>query len=94
MYEQRSNSSVSTGAMRMHCTAYSQHAGERYTVISNSSKLDEPVVEAFTDADFANAEDMVSVISSLVRIYGNPVCWIAKRHNKVARNTSEAELSQ
>ena len=32
----KSNSSVSTGAMRMHCTAYSQHAGERYTVISNT----------------------------------------------------------
>ena len=35
---------------------------------------------------------MVSVTGSLIRVYGNPVCWISKRHDKVAKNTTEAEL--
>ena len=75
----------------LHCLRY-LHSTKNLGITFDGSKLDEPLVEAFSDADFANAEDMVSVTCSVVRIYGNPVCWISKRHNKVARNTTEAEL--
>ena len=34
----------------------------------------------------------MSVSGSLIRVFGNPVFWIAKRQHKVARNTTEAEL--
>ena len=32
------------------------------------------------------------MFGTLIRVFGNPVCWISKRQHKVACNTTEAEL--
>ena len=75
----------------MHCLRYLQST-KNFGLTFDGSIDDAPLVEAYSDADFANSEDKVSVSGSLIRVFGNPVCWIAKRQHKVARNTTEAEL--
>ena len=50
------------------------------------------VVEAYTDADFANAKSLKSVSGTLVRMYENCVFWRSKRQEIIAGDTTEAEL--
>jgi hypothetical protein len=50
------------------------------------------VVEAYTDADFANAKGLKSVSGVLVRMYDNCVFWRSKRQDVIAGDTTEAEL--
>ena len=75
----------------MHCLRYLQST-TNFGLTFDSSNNDAPLVEAYSDANFANSEDKVSVCGSLIRVFGNPVSWISKRQHKVARNTTEAEL--
>jgi hypothetical protein len=49
-------------------------------------------LEAFTDADFANAASLKSISGLVVRLFGNCMSWRAKRQSIVAGDTTEAEL--
>ena len=50
------------------------------------------LLEAFTDADFANSADLKSVSGMVVRVHGNCVFWRSKKQSIVAGDTTEAEL--
>ena len=50
------------------------------------------VLEAYTDADFANGACLKSVSGVIVRMHGNCVFWRSKRQTIVAGDTTEAEL--
>jgi len=52
----------------------------------------EALVEAYTDADFANDRSLKSVSGMLLRVYGNTVFWRSKRQAITAGDTTEAEL--
>ena len=49
-------------------------------------------VEAYSDADFANALRLKSVSGNMLMMYGNCVFWRSKRQDIIARDTTEAEL--
>ena len=74
----------------LHCLRYLRST-KNLGLTFDGSDNNAPLVEAFSDADFANSEHRVSVTGSPIREFGNPV-WISKRQDKVARNTTEAEL--
>jgi hypothetical protein len=50
------------------------------------------LVEAYTDADFANASDCKSVSGMVIRVYGSCVVWRSKRQDTIASDTTEAEI--
>ena len=50
------------------------------------------VVEAYSDADFANALSLKSVSGNMLMTYGNCVFWRYKRQDIIAGDTTEAEL--
>ena len=50
------------------------------------------VVEAYSDADFANALSLKSVFGNMLMMYGNCVFWRSKRQDIIAGDTTEAEL--
>ena len=52
------------------------------------------VLEAHSDADFANALSLKSVLGNLnmLMMYGNCVIWRSKRQAVIAGDTTEAEL--
>ena len=49
------------------------------------------VVEAYSDANFANALSLKSVSGNMLMMYGNCVFWRSKRQDISARDTTEAE---
>ena len=61
-------------------------------LVFNGSKGNGCVLEAFTDADFANGASLKSVSGVLLRMHGNCVFWRSKRQSIVAGDTTEAEL--
>ena len=50
------------------------------------------VVEAYSDAVFANALSLNSVSGNMLMMYGNCVFWRSKRKDIIAGDTTEAEL--
>ena len=50
------------------------------------------VVEAYSDADFANALSLKSVSGNMLMMYGKCVFWRSKRQAVIAGDTTEAEL--
>ena len=50
------------------------------------------ILDAYTDADFANCLSMKSVSGLVLRMYGNTVLWRSKRQEVIAGDTTEAEL--
>ena len=50
------------------------------------------VVEAYSDANFANALSLKSVSGNMLLMYGNFVFWRSKRQDIIAGDTTEAEL--
>ena len=50
------------------------------------------MLEACSDADFANDKSLKSVSGMLVRVYGNSAFWRSKRQPITAGDTTEAEL--
>ena len=50
------------------------------------------VVEAYFDADFANALCLMSLSGNMLMMYGNCVFWRSKRQAVTAGDTTEAEL--
>ena len=50
------------------------------------------VVEAYSDADFANALSLKSVSGNMLMMYGNCMSLRSKRQDIIARDTTEAEL--
>ena len=50
------------------------------------------MVEAYSDADFANALGLKDVSSNMLMMYGNCVFWRSKRQHIIAGDTTEAEL--
>ena len=50
------------------------------------------MAEAYSDADFANALSLKSVLGNLLMTYGNCVFWRSKRQVVIAGDTTEAEL--
>ena len=50
------------------------------------------MVEAYSDADFANVVSLKSVCSNMLMMYGNCVFWRSKRQDIIAGETTEAEL--
>ena len=50
------------------------------------------MVEAYSDADFANALSLKSVSGNMLMMYGNCVFWRSKRQDIIAGDTTEAEL--
>ena len=70
-------------------------SGNRATGLKYSSKLtgDALVIEAFSDADWANdRDDRKSVSGWVVKLNGTPVAWSAKKQRTVSLSTCEAEL--
>ena len=61
-------------------------------LVFNGSNNNTCLLEAYTDADFANGPDLKSVSGTLVRVYGNCVFWRSKRQDTIAGDTTEAEL--
>jgi hypothetical protein len=61
-------------------------------LVFNGSNNNTSLLEAYTDADFANGPDLKSVSGTLVRVYGNCVFWRSKRQDTIAGDTTEAEL--
>ena len=51
------------------------------------------MVEAFSDADFANALSLKSVSGSMLMMYGNCVFWRSERQAAIAGDTTEAALT-
>ena len=51
------------------------------------------MVEAYFDADFANALNLKSVSGNMLMMYGNCVFWRSKRQSVIAGDTTEAELN-
>ena len=50
------------------------------------------VVEAYSDAGFANALSLKSVSGNMLMMYGNCVFWRSKRQDIIAGDTTEAEV--
>ena len=50
------------------------------------------LLEAYSDADFANDKGLKSVSGLLLRVHGNSVFWRSKRQPITAGDTTEAEL--
>ena len=50
------------------------------------------VVEAYSNADFANALSPKSVSGNMLTMYGNCVFWRSKRQDIIAGDTNEADL--
>ena len=50
------------------------------------------LVEAYTNANFANACDCKSVSGMVIRVYGSCVVWRSKRQDTIASDTTEAEI--
>ena len=50
------------------------------------------VAEAYSDADFANALSLKSVLGNMLMMYGNRMFWRSKRQAMIAGDTMEAEL--
>ena len=50
------------------------------------------VIEAYADADFANALSLKSVSGNMLMMYGSCVFWRSKRQDMTARNTADPEL--
>ena len=50
------------------------------------------MVEAYSDADFANALSLKSVSGNMLMMYGNCVIWNSKRQAVIAGDTTKAEL--
>ena len=50
------------------------------------------VVEAYSDADFANALSLKCVSGNMLMMYGNCVFWRPKRQDIIAEGTTSAEL--
>ena len=67
---------------------FTKNLGITFNGSDNGSSL----VDAFTDADFANAADLKSVSGMVVRVYGNVVSWRSKRQDTIAGDTTEAEI--
>jgi hypothetical protein len=51
-----------------------------------------PLLEAYTDADFANQPKAKSVSGMLVYMFGDPVVWRSKRQSIIARSSCESEI--
>ena len=58
----------------------------------NGSDDGSRLVEAYSDADFANSADLRSVSGMVIRVYGNTVAWRSKRQDTIAGDTTEAEI--
>jgi ribonuclease HI len=58
---------------------------------SKDPNTDSPIV-AFTDASWANdLVDRKSTTGTIVKLFGNPVCWLSKKQPTTALSSAEAE---
>ena len=63
------------------------NSGLQFSVCEGKS-----VVEAYSDASFANALSLKSVSSNMLMMFGNCVFWRFKRQDIITRDPTEAEL--
>ena len=68
------------------------HATKDLRLVFDGSLNNPPVLEAWSDADFANAEDCKSVTGTLIKVFGQPVYWKSNRQATTAGDTTESEL--
>ena len=73
-----------------HVLRYLQSTKDLGIVFQGSNKS--CLLEAYSDADFANDSSLKSISGLLVRVYGNAVYWRSKRQPVTAGDTTEAEL--
>ena len=71
----------------MRCLQTTVNLGLQFSVCEGNS-----VVEAYSDAHFANAISRKIVSGNMLMMYGNCVFWRSKRQDVIAGDTTEAEL--
>ena len=67
------------------------HSTKDLRLVFDGSENNPNVLEAWSDADFANAEDMRSITGTLIKVFGQAVYWKSNRQATVA-DTTESEL--
>ena len=58
----------------LHSLRYLQYTKKKGLVFDGSDP-NAPLLEAWSDADFAKSENMKSVTGTLIKVYGQPVYW-------------------
>ena len=85
------------GSLKEHWPAVLQvlrylHNTRDLGITFNGSRGENNLLEAYSDADFANDKGLKSISGMLLRVYGNAVGWRSKRQAITAGDTTEAEL--